>query len=174
MYRIFQNKQNYHKVTSYTSRVLYFLASLSLILASLCLIFKALYELFGFVVIRGQIDKDLLDAISYAIIAIAVLDVGRYLLEEEVQRDKQEHTPNEAQRTFTRFMVVIAISVALEGLVEIFEAGNTDFTMVLYPLALVLCSVVIMVGLGIFLRLIFQPGHQVTNEQGQPMGDDSS
>jgi hypothetical protein len=153
--------------------LLYFLASLSLILASLFLIFKALHDLYTFTIVKGEINKDLLDAVSFAIIAIAVLDVGRYLLEEEVQQENVLHSPGEARRTLTRFMVVIAIAVALEGLVGVFEAGNKDIKVVLYPLSLVLVSVTIMVGLGIFIRLIFQTERQVEGKQHQSMDNDS-
>ena len=167
-------KLNLNKATSYMSRLLYFLASLLFILAALFLVLKAFNELYVFVIVLGKIDKDLLDAISYAIIAIAVADVGRYLFEEEVQRDKQSHSPDEARRTFTRFMVVIAIAVALEGLVGIFEAANKDFTLVLWPLALILSSVVIMVGLGIFLRLVLHPKTSAKNDKRKPTDEDFS
>lgn len=154
MPKLFGEKPPIHKVTSLVSRSLYFLASLLFIIAALCLILKGFYEIYFFVIVHGKIDKDLLDAISYAIIGIAVADVGRYLFEEEVQQQERSHSPNEARRTFTRFMVVIAIAVALEGLVGIFEAANKDFTLVLWPLALILVSVFIMIGLGVFLRLV--------------------
>ena len=154
MHKLFGGMPNVHNVTSWMSRALYFLASVLFIVAALCLVLKAFYEIYFFVIVRGHIDKDLLDAISYAIIGIAVADVGRYLFEEEVQRAERSHSSGEARRTFTRFMVVIAIAVALEGLVGIFEAANKDFTVVLWPLALILSSVFIMVGLGIFLRLV--------------------
>lgn len=157
MQKLFSGKLHVDSVASLLTRLLYFLASLLFIIAALCLVLKAFYEIYFFVIVRGQVDKDLLDAISYAIIAIAVADVGRYLFEEEVQRDKQSHSPGEARQTFTRFMVVIAIAVALEGLVGIFEAANKDFTLVLWPLALILASVFIMVGLGVFLRLVIIP-----------------
>jgi len=154
-----------HRVASYVSRSFYFLASLLFIVAALCLVLKAFQEIYIFVIVHGKIDKDLLDSISYAIIAIAVADVGRYLFEEEVQRDKQSHSPDEARQTLTRFMVVIAIAVALEGLVGIFEAANKDFTLVLWPLALILASVLIMVGLGVFLRLVSGPETPAPNTE---------
>jgi hypothetical protein len=157
MQKLFGGKLHVNSIAPLTARLLYFLASVLFIVAALCLVLKAFHEIYFFVIVRGQIDKDLLDAISYAIIAIAVADVGRYLFEEEVQRDKQSHSPGEARQTFTRFMVVIAIAVALEGLVGIFEAANKDFTLVLWPLALILASVFIMVGLGVFLRLVTDP-----------------
>ena len=158
-------KLHVHNVTSYMSRTLYFLASLLFMVAAICLVLKAFYEIYFFVIVHGKIDKDLLDAISYAIIGIAVADVGRYLFEEEVHHAERTHSPGEARRTFTRFMVVIAIAVALEGLVGIFEAANKDFTLVLWPLALVLSSMFIMVGLGVFLRLVVDTDTQAPNAE---------
>ena len=60
-------KLHLNKATSYMSRLLYFLASLLFILAALFLVLKAFNELYVFVIVLGKIDKDLLDAISYAI-----------------------------------------------------------------------------------------------------------
>jgi hypothetical protein len=173
MKKLTRGSHYFHVTSSYVSRLLYFLTSVSLIFASFLLICKAFYDLYVFVIIHGEINKNLLDAISFAIIAIAVLDVGRYLLEEEVQREKQLHSPNEARRTLTRFMVVIAIAVALEGLVGVFEASGKNVQVVLYPLALIMGSVLVMVGLGIFLRLISRSQPQLTSEQLQPLDNDT-
>ncbi len=140
----------------FISNFLYLVASLTLMVAAFTMVGKAIYDLYKLLFVEFRISKSILDAISYTIIAIAVFDVGRYLIEEEVQRDKELRSPSEARRTLTRFMVVITIALALEGLVGVFEAGNRDVTEVLYPLALVISAVVVMVGLGVYQRMSLQ------------------
>ncbi len=128
---------------------------------------KALFDLYTLLFVEFRISKSILDAISYTIIAIAVFDVGRYLIEEEVQRNKELRTPGEACRTLTRFMVVITIALALEGLVGVFEAGNRDITKVLFPLALVLSAVVVMVGLGVYQRMSLLTEQEILKSDGK-------
>ena len=141
------------RITHICSTALYLLASLSLILAAFCMIFKSLHDLYLLILIDGQVSKDIINTISYTIVAIAVFDVGRYLLEEEVQREKELRLPMEVRHTLTRFMVVISIALSLEGLVGVFEMGNREITNLLYPVAVVLCAVLVMLGLGLYQRL---------------------
>lgn len=137
----------------WTTTILYCFASLSLILASFCLVGVSFYELFDSVIVRGQANKDIVQAITFTVIGIAVCDVGRYLIEEEVEQEKKLRSPAEARRTVTRFMVVVAIALSLEGLVGVFEMGNKDIRSVLFPLAIVLSAVGVLIGLGVYQRL---------------------
>jgi hypothetical protein len=78
-------------------------------------------------------------------------DIGRYILEEEVQQDKELTSLAEVRKTLTRFMVAVALS--LEGLVGVFDAAVKDPTKLIYPVAVVLCAVVVMLGLGLYQRI---------------------
>ncbi len=69
------------------SNILYITAAFSLMAAAFTMVGKALFDLYTLLFIESRISKSILDAISYTIIAIAVFDVGRYLIEEEVQRN---------------------------------------------------------------------------------------
>ena len=142
-----------HKLTLWLTNLLYLLASLTLIVAAFCLSAKAVYEIYDSIIVKAEINKDILSAITYTVIAIAVCDVARYLIEEEVEHEKKLNSPQEARQTITRFLVVITIALSLEGLVGIFEAGNTDMTGVMYPIAIVICAIIVLIGLGIFQRL---------------------
>jgi hypothetical protein len=50
-------------------------------------------------------------------------------------------------------MVIIALVVAIEGIVLVFEIGNSQPELLLYPILLLAMSVIIVVGLGVFQRL---------------------
>ena len=152
------NKTNHkifmlHRYTLWLTSFLYFIASLTLILAAFCLSGKAIFEIYNSILLKGEINKDILNAITYTVIAIAVCDVGRYLIEEEVEHEKKLNSPTEARRTLTRFMVVITIALSLEGLIGVFEAGNKDITGVMFPIAIVICALLVLMGLGVYQRL---------------------
>jgi high-affinity Fe2+/Pb2+ permease len=97
-------------------------------------------------------DIALLDAIGYVIIAIAVFDVAKYLLEEEVIREREMRHVSEARRSITRFVSIVIIAALLEGIVILFKARE-ETSQLVYPVLVLLAGVALIVGLGIFQRL---------------------
>jgi predicted anti-sigma-YlaC factor YlaD len=101
----------------------------------------------------ADLGSTLLEAVGYTIIAIAVFDVGKYLLEEEAIRAREMSQAGEARRSMTKFISTIAIAVFLESLVAVFEASKTDVTTMIYPTFLLFGGVALIVGLGVYQRL---------------------
>jgi len=95
----------------------------------------------------------LLSAIGYVVIAMAVFDVAKYFIEEEVIRGRELREAAEARRSLTKFISTIAIAVFIEGLVIVFRASKDDIPTMVYPTALLLTATLIVVGLGVFQRL---------------------
>jgi hypothetical protein len=95
----------------------------------------------------------LLAAIGYVVIAMAVFDVAKYFIEEEVIRGREMRTATEARRSLTKFISTIAIAIFIEGLVIVFQASKERLPEMLYPTALLLTAIAIVVGLGIYQRL---------------------
>jgi hypothetical protein len=147
------NTSPLNRLSFFISAGIYFLASLALIIASLLMIFRSLYDLYVIIAVERVVTKDIIDSISFTIVAIAVFDVGRYILEEEVQRQNELTSLSEVRKTLTRFMVAIAIALSLEGLVGVFDAAVKDTTKLIYPVAVVLCAVVVMLGLALYRRM---------------------
>ena len=100
-----------------------------------------------------QAGGTILAAIGYVVIAMAVFDVAKYFVEEEVIRSRELREASEARRSLTKFVSTIAIAVFIEGLVITFQASKDDLPTMLYPTALLLTAILIVVGLGIFQRL---------------------
>ncbi len=86
-------------------------------------------------------------------IAVAVFDVAKYFVEEEVIRGREMRIASEARRSLTKFVSTIVIAVFIEALVMVNREGSKDVTRVLYPAAILLMGVVIILGLGVFQRL---------------------
>ena len=95
----------------------------------------------------------LLAGIGYVVIAMAVFDVAKYFIEEEVIRGREMRSATEARRSLTKFVSTIAIAVFIEGLVIVFQASKADLPTMIYPTALLLTAILIVVGLGVFQRL---------------------
>jgi hypothetical protein len=95
----------------------------------------------------------LLAAIGYVVIAMAVFDVAKYFVEEEVIRGREMRNATEARRSLTKFISTISIAVFIEALVLVFRVSRQNIGDLLYPTALMLTAIIIVVGLGIYQRL---------------------
>jgi hypothetical protein len=136
------------------SRLAFASAGLVLMAMSLALVVYGGVELFS---VATSSWKDaggiILAAIGYVVIAMAVFDVAKYFIEEEVIRGREMRNALEARRSLTKFVSTIAIAVFIEGLVIVFQASKDDLAKMLYPIALLLVAIAIVVGLGVFQRL---------------------
>jgi tellurite resistance protein TehA-like permease len=101
----------------------------------------------------ANLSDAILTAIGYAVIAIATFDVAKYFIEEEVIRARELRIASEARRSLTKFISTIAIAVFIEGLVTVFRVSKDAVDQILYPSALLLTAVLIVVGLGVYQRL---------------------
>jgi len=102
------------------------------------------WEDFGYAVLRG---------VGYIVIAIAVFEVAKYLVEEEVVREREMRSPGEARRSLTKFISTISIAVFLEALVTVFRVSHTNVADLVYPAILLLTAITMIIGLGVFQRL---------------------
>lgn len=110
----------------------------------------------------GNVGQSLLDCVGYAVIAVAVFDVAKYILEEEVIDPTEMRDTGQARRSNTKFISIISIAVFLEALVVIFQTSKgPDVSMMLYPTLLLLSGVAMLVGLGIYQRLSIEVESEV-------------
>lgn len=94
-----------------------------------------------------------LKGVGYVIVSIAVFEVAKYLVEEEVMRGREMRAPSEARRSMTKFMSTIAIAVFLEGLVIVYRVSQVTVSDLVYPSLLLITGVILVLGLGVFQRL---------------------
>jgi hypothetical protein len=142
------------KIMEVLSRFAFASASLVLMALSFALVIYGVVEVAS-VGISSWKDAGgtILAAIGYVVIAIAVFDLAKYFIEEEVIRGRELREAAEARRSLTKFVSTIAIAVFIEGLVITFQASKDDLPTMLYPTALLLTAILIVVGLGVFQRL---------------------
>jgi hypothetical protein len=145
---------NTEKIMEGLSRFAFATASLVLMALSFALVIYGVVEVVS-VGISSWKDagSTVLAAIGYVVIAMAVFDLAKYFIEEEVIRGRELREAAEARRSLTKFVSTIAIAVFIEGLVITFQASKDDLPTMLYPTALLLTAILIVVGLGVFQRL---------------------
>jgi len=138
----------------YISRGVFGLASVVLMLIALALsIYSAGLIATALAASWSDAGHQLLESIGYVVIAMAVFDVAKYFVEEEVIRGREMRLASEARRSLTKFISTISIAVFIEGLVLVFRQSGQDVALILYPSAILVTGVTIIVGLGIYQRL---------------------
>jgi hypothetical protein len=147
---------------AFASRLLFGIAGVVLMACAAALIVLGLVDL-----IRsgGALTYAVLDAISSVVIAIAVFDVAKYLIEEEVVRERQMRQAGEARRSLTRFVATVIIALLLEGLVTLFKTARADVSQLIFPTLLIAVGALLIVALGLYLRLSATI-EQVADESG--------
>jgi len=141
-------------IMDYISRGVFGLASIVLMLIALALsIYSAGLIITSLMGAWSRAGHGLLEAVGYVVIAMAVFDVAKYFMEEEVIRAREMRLASEARRSLTKFVSAISIAVFIEGLVLVFRQSGEDIALLLYPAAILVTGVAIILGLGIFQRL---------------------
>ena len=140
-------------ISDHLGRIVYGLISLCLGFISLAMMVIALWDIWVSINEKTLLVKALLDAIGLIVIGMAVFDVSKFLVEEEVFNSGGEKSPAKKRNMLIKFLVIIAIAVSLEALVFIFDAGKIDITNLIYPTFLLIAAVLVVVGLGVYQKL---------------------
>ena len=148
----------------FVSRAIFGLAAALLALFALVLAGSAVSEFVLAAWSRQHVGPSALSGIGYVVVSIAVFDVAKYLIEEEVVRGREMRVASEARRSLTRFISTIAIAVFLEALVTIFRVTQEDVTKLPYPTFLMIAAILLVLGLGVYQRLSVAVERQVEDK----------
>ena len=91
--------------------------------------------------------------IIFLTLGLAVFDLGKTILEEEVLMHKDVYRHSSTRRTITRFMAAILIAVSIEGLLLMFKSAVGDGEHVLDGVWMMATAVGLLVGLGLYVYL---------------------
>jgi hypothetical protein len=130
------------------TKALYIAAAAILVILSLVLIFGAAGSMLRTLASADPAPiAEGLRGVGLVVIGVAVFDVAKYLIEEEVMRSRELRSSREVRQSLTKFMTIIVIATSLEGLVAIFQV---DAKYSYFPVMLLLTSVLALVGLSVF------------------------
>jgi len=138
---------------TYLTRAVFGFASLLLLMSAVALIGFGLADALKEISRPDRSGADaVLNMLGYVIVAIAVFDVAKYIFEDEVRRGNERRSAAEARRSLTKFLSTIVIALFLEALVVVFKTAREDVALLIYPAALLIAAVLVLVGLGAFQR----------------------
>lgn len=124
------------KVDKYLSNILFYI-SLILIASWLLICWIAIYKVFF--VDRSNVEdlgKNIINSISLVVVAIAIIDVAKYMIEQEVLWTTQ--TIEDVKHKLIKFCSVIFVAIMLEALLAVFIATKQDISLLIYPSFLIL------------------------------------
>ena len=104
---------------------------------------------------RGAASRidGLLDCIALLTIAVAALELGQTIVEEEIQRASHMSSPSRVRRFLSRFLVVLVVALSIEALVAVFRFSRDDPSHLPYAAAIGLMAAALLAAWGIFIRL---------------------
>ena len=134
-------------------------ASLHAVIAALfvcaSLVLIAIAARVGWHALAGDLDvgaaQDIIEAIGLIAVAVVALQIAQTIVEEEIIREADVSAPTRVRRYLSRFLVVIVIALAVEGLVATFKALHDDLALLPYAASIVLSVAILLAGWGAFI-----------------------
>jgi len=93
-----------------------------------------------------------LESIAVLTVALAALELGQTILEEEVQRDAQMSAPTRVRRFLSRFMIVLVVALTIETLVLAFRVAQDAPEHLPYVASIGIAAAALLLAWGLFIR----------------------
>lgn len=78
--------------------------------------------------------------------------MSQTIVEEEVVRDAHVSAPTRVRRFLSRFLVVVVVALAIEGVVAAFKAVHEDMDLLVDAAALLGGTALLLAAWGVFIR----------------------
>jgi len=136
----------------------YSLVALLFFLCAISLIIFASFELWKGINPSNELPiwerfNAVLESIGLLTIAVAALELGQTVLEEEVMREAHTGGPTRARRFLSRFMIVIVVALAIESLVAAFQFSHDNPDRLIQASMIAAAAAVLLAAWGIFVKL---------------------
>lgn len=136
----------------------HFVISLVFVVCAVAILFFALTQLWQGIQPATDLSVNdrlnaILESIALLTIAVAALELGQTLIEEEVQRDSHISGPTRIRRFLSRFMVVLVVALSIETLVLAFRLSHESPEQLPFVAGIGLTAAALLVAWGVFIRL---------------------
>ncbi len=115
--------------------------------------FHELFQLFNASEVNHETKLKPFSVIIFLTLALAIFDLGKTTLEEEVLMHKDIFRHSSTRRTITRFVAAILIAVSIESLLLMFKSALGDGEALLSAVWMMLAAVGLLIGLGLYVYL---------------------
>jgi hypothetical protein len=109
-------------------------------------------QLFDETPMRERLNA-VLESIALLTVAVAALELGQTILEEEVLREAHMSAPTRVRRFLSRFMIVLVVALTIETLVIVFRVSHDAPEELPYAASVGLTAAALLAAWGLFVRL---------------------
>jgi hypothetical protein len=129
---------------------------MAVLFAAAALVLIVIATRIGWGVLVAGLDRaaaqGIIEAIGLLAAAVVALQIAQTITEEEVIRDAHISAPTRVRRFLSRFLVVVVVALAIEGLVATFKALHEDMAELPFAASLLAAVGLLLAGWGVFIR----------------------
>ena len=131
--------------------VLFLIAGAALIVLAAAQLWQGV-QLFETAALFDRLNS-VLESIAVLTVAVAALELGQTILEEEVHRQAQMSAPTRVRRFLSRFMVVLVVALSIETVVLVMRVGRDAPEDLPYAASVGIATALLLAAWGLFIRL---------------------
>ena len=132
-------------------------ALMALLFACAALVLISIAARIGWTALAAGMDaaaaQGIIEAVGLLAAAVVALQIAQTITEEEVIRDAHISGPTRVRRFLSRFLVVVVVALAIEGLVATFKALHENPTHLPYAASILFSVGFLLAGWGVFIWL---------------------
>lgn len=146
------------KLLHKTFSLFHLVISILFIIAAVALIFLAVSEIWHFLPFTQPLNPEgrlnmILESIALLTVAVAALELGQTILEEEVQRGAHMAAPTRVRRFLSRFLVALVVALSIESLVSVFRFSRDAPEQLPYAATIGVTAAALLAAWGVFIHL---------------------
>ncbi|DAB27747.1 MAG: hypothetical protein A2513_06635 [Sulfurimonas sp. RIFOXYD12_FULL_33_39] len=127
--------------------------SFALIAVASLLFFKGMQSFFIYEISPDHFKiKDVFEATILLTLALAIFDLAKTLIEEEILGRNKEHSISGPHKTMVRFLGSIIIALSIEALMLVFKFAITDPEKLVYAMYIIAGVAMLLVTLAIYIK----------------------
>jgi len=96
--------------------------------------------------------QSVIEGLGLLAAAVVALQIAQTITEEEIVRGAHVSGPTRVRRFLSRFLVVVVVALAIEGLVATFKAAHDEPSQLFFASCIVVSCGVLLAGWGLFVR----------------------
>ena len=127
--------------------------SIALILIALLLFVKSAQSFFVDEIATTNFKiKNLFEATILLTLSLAIFDLSKTLIEEEILGRHKEHNISGPHKTMVRFLGSIIIALSIEALMLVFKFAITDPNKLIYAIYIIIGVAILIVSLAVYIK----------------------
>lgn len=134
-------------------KIAYALFSVALVAVAMFLFFKGVQSFFAYEVLSAKFDvKEMFEATILLTLALAIFDLSKTLVEEEIMGQSREHNIAGPHKTMVRFLGSIIIALSIEALMLVFKFAITEPDQLIYAMYIIGGVAMLLAGLAVYIK----------------------